>query len=177
MFFAGIPAIILGRRACRRAKESPDLYGGQTLAKAGWITGVVGTALTTVLMMIGMAPDLARWMSKLDEPTTCRNNLKQIALGVRIYSSDHNETFPASLIQLTDELPAPKVFVCPDAIGYISPAENITSLRPQNVSYVYLLANQKEDPSIYNRMMALCPVHNLVAWGDGSVRPWSDPKP
>ena len=49
--------------------------------------------------------------------TACMSNLKQIGLGLRMYSSDHNELFPASLAELAPYVGSNSVslFLCPSA--------------------------------------------------------------
>lgn len=47
-----IPAIIVGRSSERRIRESGGLLDGEGLAKAGWITGIVGTVLGVIYVAI-----------------------------------------------------------------------------------------------------------------------------
>jgi len=52
--FTGIPAMILGRQARREIKESNGRLGGDGLATAGFVTGLIGTiwmGLVTVLVI------------------------------------------------------------------------------------------------------------------------------
>ena len=56
----GIPAIILGHIAKREIRESAGAQGGQGLAQAGFITGIVGSVLgvlgfIVVILFIGFA--------------------------------------------------------------------------------------------------------------------------
>jgi hypothetical protein len=46
--FTGIPAIVVGRRATREIRADRSRYDGESLAQAGFWTGVVGTALSAV---------------------------------------------------------------------------------------------------------------------------------
>ena len=47
-FFAGIPAIILGRSEIKAIDEGRSPETNRTLAKVGWILGLVGTILSVV---------------------------------------------------------------------------------------------------------------------------------
>jgi hypothetical protein len=47
-FFTGIPAMILGRRATREIRASGGRLGGDGMATAGFVTGLVGTLITGV---------------------------------------------------------------------------------------------------------------------------------
>lgn len=44
----GIPAMILGRRAKREIQASEGREGGESLATAGFVTGLVGTIITSL---------------------------------------------------------------------------------------------------------------------------------
>jgi hypothetical protein len=54
--FTGIPAMITGRQAKREIAESQGRLGGEGLASAGFITGLIGTILSalTVVAVIGL---------------------------------------------------------------------------------------------------------------------------
>ena len=54
-FFLGIPAMIIGRQAKREIEESQGRLGGEGLATAGFITGLIGTiwsALAAILLVV-----------------------------------------------------------------------------------------------------------------------------
>jgi len=51
-FFTGIPAIILGRQAKREIRESNGRLGGDGLATAGFVTGLIGTIWTAFLAVL-----------------------------------------------------------------------------------------------------------------------------
>jgi hypothetical protein len=46
-----IPAIIVGRSSERRIRESGGMLDGEGLAKAGWITGIVGTVYSVLIIL------------------------------------------------------------------------------------------------------------------------------
>ncbi|HEV2033138.1 MAG TPA: DUF4190 domain-containing protein [Candidatus Dormibacteraeota bacterium] len=49
----GITALILGRVSLRRIRASAGMLGGEGLAQAGWITGIIGGVLG-VIYLLGM---------------------------------------------------------------------------------------------------------------------------
>lgn len=53
--FTGVPAMITGRRAMREIDASGGRLGGRGLAQAGFITGLVGTLLTTLALVFVVA--------------------------------------------------------------------------------------------------------------------------
>ncbi|MCE9625686.1 MAG: DUF4190 domain-containing protein [Deltaproteobacteria bacterium] len=51
-FFAGIPALILGRSECKAIDEGRSPESNRTIAKLGWILGLVGTILSVLGALI-----------------------------------------------------------------------------------------------------------------------------
>jgi hypothetical protein len=51
-FFTGIPAMILGRRAKREVEASAGQLGGEGIATAGFVTGLIGTLLWGIPLLI-----------------------------------------------------------------------------------------------------------------------------
>ncbi len=47
----GITALILGRVSLRKIRASGGMLGGQGLAQAGWITGIVGGVLGLIYLL------------------------------------------------------------------------------------------------------------------------------
>jgi len=50
--FTGIPAIVMGRRATREIRADRARFGGEGLAQAGFWTGVVGTVLSGLVLVL-----------------------------------------------------------------------------------------------------------------------------
>jgi tetrahydromethanopterin S-methyltransferase subunit C len=48
---SGVPAMVLGRRAVRRIEASGDVLGGRRVATAGFVLGLVGTALSVLALL------------------------------------------------------------------------------------------------------------------------------
>ncbi len=121
MFTCGFTALfglILGIIAMVKVKNSGGKLSGNGLALAGVIVSGVFLLLIPLLILPAMLlPALAAAKQKAQE-INCVNNEKQLALAVRIYSGDHTNRFPLAVTwcdAITDEVGAPKVFLCPAA--------------------------------------------------------------
>jgi hypothetical protein len=166
---AGVPAIITGAIARKRASQSPEQYGGAGLALTGLILGCVGTVLTVVaLVAAGLAlPALAKAKGRA-QSIMCVNNLKQIGLAVRIYASDHGDKFPNGFGQLTNELQDARVLVCPADPNRVG-APGREAGNPAS-SYEWVLQPGTADDNNPQKVIARCPIHNSTVMSDGSVR-------
>lgn len=99
----------------------------------------------------------------------CVNNLKQIGLALRIYATDNNDFFPASIMQMKNELGTPKILVCPadeDTLQRL--AKNWDDFHPSMVGYKLVLSGEKEEfhPQ---RIISKCMIHENFGLADGSV--------
>lgn len=97
----------------------------------------------------------------------CVNNLKQLGLAVRVWATDHNDIFPPDVLTISNEIGSTKVLVCPADEGR-QPAPDWASFTPANTSYEYLAPLGSDLEPL--RVMFLCPQHNNIALGDGSVQ-------
>lgn len=50
-FFTGIPAIVIGRKEMRAIQEGRSAAAGESVAKIGYILGLIGTVLTCLAML------------------------------------------------------------------------------------------------------------------------------
>ena len=176
-FLTGLPAVITGHIARRRAKKHPEIYSGGGRALAGLIMGYLSIPYTVVLAVLAAValpalavalPELARNKGR-SQSVSCVNNLKQIGLAARIWSNEHNEIFPPSFASMSNELVKPRLLVCPEDKTK-KPAANFTELSPaQNVSYEYLRPNAKE-ADVAAQIVFRCPIHGSTVLGDGSVQ-------
>jgi len=113
-----IPGLILGIVAMKRIKASEGRMGGHGFALAGTIVSGVAMLMSVVVIAIYAAlllPALAKAKEKA-QTINCVNNLKQLALGVRLYSGDNSDRFPSSTNWCDAILPdvgVAKVFQCP----------------------------------------------------------------
>jgi hypothetical protein len=170
LFLTGIPAIITGHIAHARARRDPQTYGGASMALAGLIMGYVGTLLVTVIAVLAalLLPALAKAKARA-QTIQCVNNMKQVGLAARIWSSDHKEVFPPDFISMQNELVTPKVLVCPSDKSK-TVVMNWSQFDPSaNVSYEFLLPGAKE-ADVSSQIVFRCPIHGNIGLGDGSVQ-------
>jgi hypothetical protein len=109
-------------------------------------------------------------MEKLREKamsSQCVNNLKQLALAVRMWANDHEGAFPLDILSATNEINTPKIFACP-ADKERQPAVDWPSFnRNANCSYEWFAPLSTDGP---NRVMLRCVAHGSIALCDGSVQ-------
>ena len=178
--FAGLPAIITGHMARARAKKVPQLYGGAGMALAGLILGYLSIPFTigAVAFIAGVVVPAIKQGQRQGQgfvatPTvmpTCVNNLRQIGLATRIWSLEHNETFPPDFLTMSNELISPKILICPEDKQHVAAADWAHFDPKQHVSYEFLLPNAKEADAM-SKPAFRCPIHGHVGLGDGSVQP------
>jgi type II secretory pathway pseudopilin PulG len=169
IFVTGIPAIVTGVMALNRARRQPTEYGGKRLATAGIALGAAGIMLTVVVAIVAgmMLPALAKAKSRA-QSISCINNLKQIALGARIYANDNKGAFPADFEAMKNELSTPKILCCPGD-GSKTRAESWAGFGPNNVTYIWMGAGINEEKLNPNQVIARCPIHENTANADGSA--------
>jgi type II secretory pathway pseudopilin PulG len=117
-------------------------------------------------------PALSKAKGKAQE-INCMNNLKQIALGMHMYASDHDDTFPPDLKSLEQYLAGNlRVLVCPlDPAG--TPASGKWSdFDFSKSSYEYLKPGLKTTSaaSPATTPVARCRFHGTQAYADGHVQ-------
>ena len=107
--------LILGIISLVKINRSGGRLSGQGLAIAGiCVSGFM--LLVSVPFMAGMTlPALARAKQRA-QTINCVNNLKQLALAVKVYAVDHNDQLPPAATwcdAIQRNVGSPKVFVCP----------------------------------------------------------------
>ncbi|MBI5387208.1 MAG: DUF4190 domain-containing protein [Verrucomicrobia bacterium] len=109
-----LAGLVLGIVALVKIKKSEGRLGGQGLAIAGiCVSGLM--LLVIPLWLALMLPALAKAKSRA-QTIACVNNMKQVALGVRIYANDHNDSFPPAATWCDAVLPSvgtKNVLKCP----------------------------------------------------------------
>ena len=120
--FCGITALaglILGIMSLVRINQSGGRLSGKGVAIAGICVSGFMMLMAIPFMAALTLPALSRAKEKAQR-IQCSNNLKQLALAVKIYSADNNETLPSptkwcDAIQSHVGTPgtSAKIFVCP----------------------------------------------------------------
>jgi len=87
-------------------------------------------------------------------PTGCCRNLSQIGKACFMYSLDHNEVSPTSFNQITNIMPDPKTFICPDSGNKAGPL----SLVDQWTDYI--LVTNISPTSSNDLILAYCKPEN-----------------
>jgi hypothetical protein len=170
---AGIPAILAGHRAFRLAKNPNQVFERRKQAIAGLILGYFTIAVTCLGLALELAPFMANYsLSSFSFFTNskekeCASHLRQLGASAHVYSKNYN-AFPPSLMALSHEMPAPQSLVCPED-RHKTVAPNWDVLRAENITYLYLLPRANAQSSLALPMI-LCPIHNLICLGDGSVQ-------
>lgn len=113
-----------------------------------------------------LLPALARAKSKSIQ-VNCMNNLRQVAIGFRLWSDDNNDLYPMRVLAekggakeaivkgdvfrvfqcMSNELSTPKILVCPADTRQM--ALNFESLRNANVSYFVGMDAEEANPRIW----------------------------
>jgi len=101
------------------------------------------------------------------ESIACINNLKQLALAVRVWAIDNGDTSPAHVLDMTNEMATPRILVCPGDHAREA-AANFASYSAANCSYEYLAPSAPDSDPF--RVLLRCPIHGHIALCDGSVQ-------
>jgi len=113
---AGIPAIVLGHIAYSRARRSPEEYGGEGQAMAGFIMGYISFALVPILaMMAAIAiPDFVKARSTAQQHA-CINNLRMIDAAKEQWALENKKTVgtPVVITEVNAYLPNGATPICP----------------------------------------------------------------
>lgn len=108
--------LILGIVSLAKVKKSNGAMGGQGLALAGTIISAAFLLMIPIWAAMFL-PALAKAKQRA-MTIQCVNNMKQLALAVRIYSGDHNDHFPEATNwcdAIKTDIGSEKVFQCPAA--------------------------------------------------------------
>ena len=196
---AGLPAIILGHVARRRAVRSPERYGGKGLATSGVVLGYCGIFLTLLIATLFIQSQSQSVRMNRARParrpvSDCENNLRQIGLAFKVWALDHNDVYPfnvsaqagGSLEQCARDTngfelnPVPHLLIISNELStpvfLICPkdsgkhaASDFASLTVANVSY-RLRTGTNINADNPQEVLAICPIHGNELYCDGNVR-------
>ncbi len=130
----GIPAILVGIRARRKAIELPRIFGGKRLATAGIILGALSsfTSLLTVIALAAATKEGKKQITSGD----CAMNLMSVGRSMQVYAIDHG-AYPDNLLSLRGTLRKPERLWCRTDTNH-AVSTNWTSTSSDNVSFELL---------------------------------------
>jgi len=142
------------------------------LLRGSTVMKLICGSLLLFIVVVGVAPwhphGHARGRARR---TSCMSNLQQTGLASRMYQQDHGNSFPHSILGLTNLLPNPKLFICPGTGNEPGALSNVLDW----TDYTFLL------PPGTNMVLAYCSPENHkgeggnVLFADGSVQ-WCGPE-
>jgi prepilin-type processing-associated H-X9-DG protein len=178
----GLP---LGIVSLLKVKRSGGRLTGQGLAIAGIITS--GVSLMMLPILAGMLlPALAKAKQKA-QTINCVSNLKQLALGLRMYANDNQDTFPTATTwcdSIQNYVNNPRVFQCSaDNFGQratyalnVAIASKRTKAIPPNTVLLFESDGGWNVSGGFELILARHGNVVNVAFADGSVRQMSTSK-
>jgi hypothetical protein len=103
------------------------------------------------------------------ERTQCVNNLKQIGLALRVWSTVHDDKYPTSLMVMSNELSTPKILICPGDTAR-QPYTSLGFGQFQDSMTSYQFTMKPDDGNFPYCIIATCPIHHNYLLSDGSVQ-------
>lgn len=96
----GIPGIICGHIARRRAIRLPAQYGGAGLATVGLVLGYLSLVVSMIILAM-LLPAVSRpkfgtprFGTVVPDRTDCQRNLRELGLAFKVWALDHNDKYP-----------------------------------------------------------------------------------
>jgi len=122
--------------------------------------GLAGLLVLAAAVLYFLLPAIACSRERLPR-IKCANNLKQLGLGMKIYATDHDESFPSKLVDIRNYMAdQASLFVCPASGNKSGPIETVDEW----TDYVYIVGlSETNAPS---EIVMYCPSENHG--GDGA---------
>jgi hypothetical protein len=200
----GIPAIICGHIARRRAARLPERYAGAGFAMAGIVLGYASILFSLVigallLPALSQARRAAQWQRQTYR-SDCENNLQQTGLSFKVWSLEHGDRFPfnvstnsggtlelcrpgpdgfdnnaiAHFLAVSKELSTPNFLVCPKDHSKHA-ASSFEDIGPNNITY-QLRTGTNINGENPQEVLVVCPVDGNTLYCDGNVRKARGPR-
>jgi hypothetical protein len=97
------------------------------------------------------------------------NNMKQVGLGLVMWSRDNGDKFPPDLMSISNEVASPKLLVCPsEKLRDRKEANTWDEFSLIGSSYDYFGAGKQASKP--QEVILSCPIHGNVGLADGSVQ-------
>ena len=103
------------------------------------------------------------------EAIYCVNNLKQVALAMRMWASDNDGLAPPDVLSMSRYMKTPKILACPGDRAREA-AKDWASYTPANCSYESLVPSAPHVDTEPDRVAFRCPIHGSVGLCDGGVQ-------
>jgi len=182
----GLAGVVLGIIALLKINKSQGRLRGQGLAIGGICLSAFMLLAAVPIGAAVMLPALAKAKGRAQQfnrpgasarsshargeagAVYCVNNLKQMCLAARMYSSDHQNTFPPDVLSMSNYLGSPKLLVCRADKNHTAASAWAEFDPANNLTYEYLKPGIEESNAL-PEVIFRCPIHNNVGLGDGSV--------
>jgi type II secretory pathway pseudopilin PulG len=90
----GIPAIVLGVLAIKKIGKSNGALGGRGMAIAGLVLGSVGTMITGIAILAGLAVPSFNAVKEKGRMMQAATNARMIVIAMKTYAGDHAGQYP-----------------------------------------------------------------------------------
>lgn len=100
---SGLPAVIMGHMALSRIKKSGGTLGGKGLAIGGLVTGYIGFFIVGIAVLASLAVPAYSGIQQKANQIKAINNARQLVLGMKQYSLQHDGSLPPDLEALFTE--------------------------------------------------------------------------
>ena len=122
---------------------------------------IAALATITACLLIGRT-----WAKHRMELHGCGNYMKAICMAARMWANDNGDRLPPDLLSMSNEVVAPKIYVCPGDHSRKRPT-SWALFTPEQSSFELVTPNLPDGDT--NVVFLRCKVHGSVGYADGSV--------